>query len=153
METLVAELQEGAATEEVTVAAYCDKNEFTETRTANYGLSDGSTKVEEQGTAKTHQYKAHDGIGAEGETVYVCEICNVCTTDAPVEPEVALGDVNGDGKVNAKDALLLKQYCSKYDVELNLDVADVKADGVINAKDALLLAQYVAKYDVELGQP
>ncbi len=148
MATLSAELQDSAETEEVTVAAYCDKNEFTETRTANYGLSDGTTKTETENTALKHKYVAHDGIGAEGETVYVCEICNACTTEAPV---MTSGDVNGDGEVTSKDAFLLARYVAGFDVDFDKAAADVNADDTLNSKDAFLLARYVAGFDVELN--
>lgn len=58
-----------------------------------------------------------------------------------------LGDVNGDGVVNAKDVTYLKRYNAKwsgYDVELS--VGDVNKDGVINAKDVTYLKRYNAKW-------
>jgi len=66
-------------------------------------------------------------------------------------PTVLYGDANGDGKIDAKDVILLRQYIAKYDVTLDLDAADVNADGKIDAKDVILLRQYIAKYDVHLG--
>ncbi|MBQ8974906.1 MAG: dockerin type I repeat-containing protein, partial [Oscillospiraceae bacterium] len=64
----------------------------------------------------------------------------------------ALGDVNGDGTVDANDVILLRQYISKNDVGyIDLVAADVNGDGVVNSKDVILLRQYIAKYNVTLG--
>ncbi|MBQ2376867.1 MAG: dockerin type I repeat-containing protein, partial [Clostridia bacterium] len=68
-----------------------------------------------------------------------------------VEPSAVPGDLNDDGKINAKDAVLLAQYLANWDVEINLVAADCKKDGVISAKDAVLLAQYLANWSVTLG--
>ena len=56
-----------------------------------------------------------------------------------------LGDVNGDGYVNATDAGLVRRYVAKLDAELIEGVADVNGDGYINATDAGLIRRYVAK--------
>lgn len=148
MATLSAELQDSAETEEVTVAAYCDKNEFTETRTANYGLSDGTTKTETENTALKHKYVAHDGIGAEGETVYVCKICNACTTEAPA---AILGDVNSDGEVNMKDVTRLVKYLNEQPVDIDMTAADTNGDEVVNMKDLTRLLKHLNDSSVSLG--
>ncbi len=59
------------------------------------------------------------------------------------------GDVNGDGRVNARDARLLLQYVAGL-VEtdaLAIDAADLNGDGRINARDARALLQLVAGLD------
>ena len=70
-----------------------------------------------------------------------------------VEPEpepdpVLLGDVNGDGTVNAKDLTRLTKYVSagaNGSVVLpSAEAADVTADGSINAKDLARLKKYLA---------
>lgn len=65
--------------------------------------------------------------------------------------ESMLGDVNGDGKVNMRDAVLLRQYVAGWDVEMITDTADANGDGKVNIRDAVLLRQYVAGWDVVLG--
>ena len=59
-----------------------------------------------------------------------------------------LGDVNGDGKVNAKDVVLMRRYCAnaiKYPLDAyQLQVADVFQDGKVNAKDVVVLRRYCA---------
>lgn len=55
-----------------------------------------------------------------------------------------LGDVNGDGKINAKDATLVMQYAIDL-IELSdmqIARANVNKDNAINAKDATLILRY-----------
>ncbi len=56
------------------------------------------------------------------------------------------GDVNNDGKVNARDVRLILQYISELisDEGLSLVAADFNADGKVNVRDARLLLQYIA---------
>ncbi|MGN1050759.1 MAG: starch-binding protein [Acutalibacteraceae bacterium] len=58
-----------------------------------------------------------------------------------------LGDVNGDGDINVKDATLIQKYKAKLitSEELDLTVADVNKDAVVNVKDATLIQKYAAK--------
>lgn len=60
------------------------------------------------------------------------------------------GDVNGDGKVNGKDGVLLAQYLAGRDVTIITDAADVNGDGKINGKDGVILAQYLAGWNTTL---
>ena len=56
---------------------------------------------------------------------------------------IELGDVNGDEKINARDAKLVLQYFNG-NVELTAEQkakADVNGDGKINARDAKLILQ------------
>ena len=76
--------------------------------------------------------------------------------EADVTPYL-LGDVNGDGKVNAKDVVLMRRYCAnaiKYPLDAyQLQVADVFQDGKVNAKDVVVLRRYCAnpaKYPLNL---
>ena len=58
-----------------------------------------------------------------------------------------LGDVNGDGKVNAGDLTKLARIVAKIDAldDSLKSVADVTKDGSVNAGDLTMLARYVAK--------
>ncbi len=62
------------------------------------------------------------------------------------------GDANGDGNVNGRDVLLLRQYLAGgYNVTIDEEACDVNDDGSVNGRDVLLLRQYLAGgYDVEL---
>ncbi|MBN2441259.1 MAG: dockerin type I repeat-containing protein, partial [Spirochaetales bacterium] len=59
------------------------------------------------------------------------------------QPDVMLGDVDGDGEITIVDALLTAQYYVDLNpVNFNPDLADVNCDGIIDIVDALLIAQY-----------
>lgn len=71
----------------------------------------------------------------------------------PVVYNGILGDVNGDGKVNIKDATMIQKAAAKI-IELTDDEklrADVNADNKNNVKDATAIQKYVAK--IETGFP
>ena len=90
-----------------------------------------------------------DKITVTGETI----IYAVWIEKAPTPPPVItkFGDVNGDGTIDTKDAVLLAQYLAKWSVTVSEAAADCNNDGIIDTKDAVLLAQYLAKWDVTLG--
>lgn len=70
------------------------------------------------------------------------------------EPEVLLGDVNGDGVINYLDAMLVAQfYVGDIDeTGLNMAAADVNADGTVNYLDAMLIAQFYVG-DIDSFEP
>ncbi len=63
------------------------------------------------------------------------------------EPDVTLGDVNGDEKIDSTDARLILQYYAKKigEEDLNIAAADVNADGKVDSTDARLILQLYAK--------
>ena len=87
----------------------------------------------------TH-YECHCGheYTVEGEKAYghnyvdgVCEHCG--------EPEFGTtGDVNGDGRINARDARALLKYLAglSEDGEVDVTLADYNGDGRVNVRDA-----------------
>ena len=67
----------------------------------------------------------------------------------PVVDKGILGDVNGDGKVNIKDATQIQKVAAKI-IELTSDEklrADVNADAKVNVKDATAIQKFVAKIE------
>ena len=59
------------------------------------------------------------------------------------------GDVDGDGKVNAKDAAFLLKYIAGWQVTSgDVSHADTQRDGVINGKDAAKMLKYLAGWQV-----
>ncbi len=64
---------------------------------------------------------------------------------APQDPEILYGDVNGDGKVNAKDATAILKYVvgRLNETEINLLAADVNGDTKVNAKDATAILKFI----------
>jgi hypothetical protein len=84
-----------------------------------------------------------DEVAAFGHH-YVDGVCEHCGA-----PEALLGDVNGDGRVNARDARLLLRYAAGLadENEIVLDAADYNGDGRVNARDARALLRYAAGLD------
>ena len=75
----------------------------------------------------------------------------------PTEDKGVLGDVNGDGKVNIKDATQIQKFAAKL-FELTEDEilrADVNNDSKVNVKDATVIQKYVAKFETGylVGEP
>ena len=60
-----------------------------------------------------------------------------------------LGDLDGDGKTNSKDSLLLRKYLARNQVDTGrLLFFDTDGDGKTNSKDSLLLRKYLARNEV-----
>lgn len=70
-------------------------------------------------------------------------IPRICPSYPPTPAPPRLGDVNGDGRINIIDALLVAQFYVGLPVDnVNEERADVNCDGVVDITDALLIAQY-----------
>lgn len=82
---------------------------------------------------------------AEGILTYTCTVCGATKTER-IPAAVTLGDVNGDGKVNARDARALLRYIAGMadDGEVVEAAADFNGDGRVNARDARELLRFVA---------
>lgn len=100
---------------------------------------------------------ALNGIDADSYTWTISEysqiyenmvICFEFECKEETQGGVLLGDINGDGEVNAKDSNLLKQMLSGS-IEFpagsreNL-AADINGDGEISAKDSILIKQIIS---------
>jgi hypothetical protein len=60
------------------------------------------------------------------------------------ELEFIYGDLNGDGRVNSTDCMLLGRIILEIPVQnVNFDAADLNSDGVINSADSVILSRYV----------
>lgn len=69
-----------------------------------------------------------------------------------VVPEIFIGDVNGDGKVNIQDLMKLMYYISGMtDINENSKAnADINKDGKINIQDLMRLMYYISGKITEL---
>ena len=83
------------------------------------------------------------------DVVVYCEVCGQELIRKHM-PNKIPGDISGDGKLNNKDASLLFQYLSGWDVKVNEELLDINGDGKLNNKDASLLFQYLSGWDVEI---
>lgn len=61
------------------------------------------------------------------------------------DSRISMGDVNGDGTVNLKDAVMIRRYIAgNWDIDINEAVADVNGDGTVNLKDVVMIRRYIA---------
>lgn len=65
----------------------------------------------------------------------------------PEKPQPVSGDVNGDGRVDCEDAVLLFRHVSGQPIEAEDSMLDVNGDGKINNRDALLIFRMAAVKD------
>lgn len=92
----------------------------------------------------THTYS--ELVPATGHS-FADNVCTVCGYTLPggETHTFSLGDVNHDGKINAKDATLILQQSVgvlRDDAPFCEVCAEVSGDGKLNAKDSTLILQY-----------
>ena len=93
----------------------------------------------EEGTYTVEAYVKEGSCTVEGSITF--EVKKAASNRLP-------GDANDDGKVNARDALLIAKYAAGWeDLEINLENAEVNEDGRVNARDALAIAKYAAGWE------
>ena len=77
--------------------------------------------------------------------------------DKPDKPDRLSGDVDGDGKVSAKDSMLIQRYVIKLKQldDEQLLAADVNADNKVTNKDALDILRFTIKQskNENIGKP
>ena len=62
------------------------------------------------------------------------------------EPEgYILGDADGNGKINIKDATVIQKYVAKMEVEIDLDAALANGASYLSVKDATVIQKFLAK--------
>lgn len=66
--------------------------------------------------------------------------------------KIKYGDIDSNGEINTRDAVLLKKYLAKMQVVIDEKAADVNVDGNVDIQDAILLMKYLAKMDIVLGK-
>ena len=61
------------------------------------------------------------------------------------DSRISMGDVNGDGTVNLKDAVMILRYIAGgWNVNIDEAIADVNGDGTVNLKDVVMIRRYIA---------
>ena len=84
---------------------------------------------------KTYYYSSGSQETLKGVSTY--------TIVFPEEPEVLIGDVNGDDAVSIKDVTALIDYLLGSDITINTAAADVNGDGEVTIKDVTILIDYL----------
>lgn len=100
-------------------------------------------------------YKGRDGNYVDGDDVNYDEneqaVGFVYISGGIVVASYIPGDINGDEKVNNKDATALLRYLAGWDVDgINTDALDTDGSGTVNNKDATHLLRYLAGWSVTL---
>ena len=80
----------------------------------------------------------------------------LCTAVFAADPAVRYGDVNGDGKINARDVTAIMRYIVDKNTPIDVQAADVMknsgGDPFINARDVIALMKYLVGFDIILGK-
>ncbi len=104
----------------------------------------------EKGMGGCTEHKWNDGVittepttTATGVKTFTCTVCGETKEEAVAK--IKLGDVNGDGRVRANDALLVRRYLAGEELTgFNLKAADVSGDGRVTSRDVLTMSMYLA---------
>ena len=88
------------------------------------------------------------GFSDDGEKVIEIRKCTVCGVKVE-ERDIAKGDINGDGNINAADARLALRFSARLETltEEQQIVADVNNDNKITAADARIILRVSAKLE------
>ncbi len=86
-----------------------------------------------------------NAVYRDGYMVFTTDVFGNFTL-AKIMPPVTLGDVNGDGTIDAADAVMIQRYDSGLTTltDEQLAAADVNADGLVDAADAVKIQRYDA---------
>lgn len=102
------------------------------------------------------KYEAYVTLTYDPEDIFDGDFNNVDVkmVDGKITVSTGLaGDINLDGKVNQKDAMLLFRYIAGESVEAYYDALDVNGDNKINVKDAVTLFRFVSGWEVTIYPP
>ena len=108
-------------------------------------LADGTTELTLQFGRDQTMYR---NVEANNSKINAGSLISPITTTLQIrvgEGTVTWGDVNGDGKVNSTDAVLILRYAAQLGVDIDTAAADVNGDGKINSTDAVLVLRYAAQ--------
>ena len=77
----------------------------------------------------------------------------VTETNIKTVSEITYGDANGDGKIDSRDAVVIKKYVAGFTgFTIDLEASDVNADGKVDTRDAVKILKKIAGFDVTLGE-
>ena len=139
IDTSIASVLGVEAAEGVTVNYQADSVSVSFDREAEEGETLLTLRLRTHGRLEAGEYDPIEAVGAEAE------FGKLTTYD--------WGDVNRDGRVNSRDAVIIQQYAVRmitFD-EIQSALADVYSDGRINSRDAVLIQQYAVRLPVTLG--
>lgn len=104
--------------------------------------------------AQTGNYPITVSYSYDDYDIYNVDVepINFATVNGNIEvTDVIIGDVNGDGKVNNLDRVVLTRYLADWDdypeSAVDMIAADVNCDGKVNNLDRVILTRYLADWD------
>ena len=83
--------------------------------------------------------------GEQKITVKLGHSATEFTVTVSSDSQINLGDVDGDGNIDATDALAVLKHAAKLKILTELTIADVTNDNNVDAADALMILKYAAK--------
>ena len=91
-------------------------------------------------------YTDMNAVYQNGYMVFTTDHFSVYILTTEESTSVSLGDVNGDGIIDAADAVMIQRYDSGLTTltDEQLAAADVNADGLVDAADAVKIQRYDA---------
>ena len=91
-------------------------------------------------------YTDMNAVYQNGYMVFTTDHFSVYILTTEESTSVSLGDVNGDGTIDAADAVMIQRYDSGLTTltDEQLAAADVNADGLVDAADAVRIQRYDA---------
>ena len=100
-------------------------------------------------------YKGVNGTYVDGDDVNYNEdleaVGFVYINGSVIVASYIPGDINGDEKINNKDATFLLRYLAGWNIDgINTDALDTDGSGTVNNKDATILLRYLAGWAVTL---
>ena len=73
----------------------------------------------------------------------------VTETNIKTVSEITYGDANGDGKIDSRDAVVIKKYVAGFTgFAIDLEASDVNADGKVDTRDAVKILKKIVGFDV-----
>ncbi len=151
-----------AETTESTETTVTEPTETTETTQATDSTVTDPTETtkatEPTATEPTETAKATETTETEpAKTTNTTETIPGTDSSEPIVDKGILGDVDGNGKVNIKDATMIQKAVAKIISLTDAEQirADVNADAKVNIKDATAIQKYVAKIEtgLSIGEP
>ena len=77
----------------------------------------------------------------------------VTETNIKTVSEITYGDANDDGKIDSRDAVVIKKYVAGFTgFTIDLEASDVNADGKVDTRDAVKILKKIVGFDVTLGE-
>lgn len=138
------------------------ESEYTVTVTGSYSTAVDTSKAVSQSSDLIDRTGFDDYYGTETSSLFTTNSNNSDTTTDNNEDNTSednsdslkynKGDVNLDGKIEAKDARLALRASARLETltEEQLKLADIDGDGKVEASDARRILRYSAKLDSSL---